>query len=356
MSSTSTPEQQPTLISVLRQSGAAIRLFDMGRRISKLTAGEFERIEQLHTPYPSPFMQQAWLGVLIWNPKKPEQNAIWFLKLPLDEQGYLVSAARDDLLNRLLQNALASQQGVLQEDALKDNPFSFKPDQEKMAMFHALAALAMQQPASAWYEAAQHYFHGETALEHWTELALQGLADFVARLDQSGNAPALTERVAALPEPALASIAALLEHTTPNAALSAQLAQRLDQALAAEHTSPLLIAALIRGLSNASDERFKQQQVLKVLQSPHAQNAEVIVAIAVRCTSALQEPSVLQPFLEQLAAGEAGQAGFSRVLADLMFMPALRALILHAFRNPARSEQLSAAIGQMFGQDFNAVH
>ncbi|MBV1787243.1 DUF3549 family protein [Marinobacterium sp. D7] len=348
----STSPPQPTLIQVLREAGAAFRLFDMGRRVGKLSADAFERIEQARTPYPLPFLHHAWLGVLIWNPKLREQNTIWFLKLPLDEQGYLVQAARDDLVHRLLQNAVNAQQGGLEEDALKDNPFAFKPDQEKMAIFHALAAQATGARPSGYFETVQEYVNGELPLERWTDLALQGLADLVVRLDDKRNASALAKRIPEVPLPALASIATLLEHTTPPLAVRNALAARLDRLLATTDTDPLLVAALIRGLSNIEDESFKQQQVLNVLQSTHALEPEVIVAIASRCHLALQDPEVLRTFLEQLAAGKAGQAGFSRVLADLMFMPALRALIMQAFRNPARSELLSKAIGEMFGQSF----
>lgn len=343
---------QPLLIHLLRDAGAAVRLFDMGRRISKLSPDRFEKIERAQVPYPEPFLHHAWLGILIWNPKARHENAIWFLKMPLDEQGYLVQAARDDLVARLLQNAVNHQQGVLEEDALKDNPFAFKPDQEKMAMFHALAAQAMGNHASPYYEDAEAYLRGQLPLERWTDLGLQGLADFIVRLDQGDHARVLAARIDELPLPALASIATLLEHCAIPLAVRDALARRLDQLLAADTAEPLIIAALVRGLSNCADETFKQQQVLKVLHSAHALEAEVIVAIATRATSTLQAPEVLQPFLEQLAAGKAGQAGFSRVLADLMFMPALRALILHAFRNPDRSAQLSRAIGEMFGQHF----
>lgn len=179
---------QALLINLLREAGAAIRLFDMGRRVDKLNIETFRKIEQAQIPYPHPFLHQAWLGVLIWNPKQRQQNAIWFLKLPLDEQGYLVQAARDDLVARLLQNALNQRQGVTDEDALKDNPFAFTPDQEKMAIFHAHAALAMGDQASPYYENAEAYLSGQLPLERWTDLGLQGLADFVVRLEQ-GDRP-----------------------------------------------------------------------------------------------------------------------------------------------------------------------
>jgi len=178
----------------------------------------------------------------------------------------------------------------------------------------------------------------------------------VVRLEQGNHARAraLAERIGEMPLPALASLATLLEHCTPPQVVAEALAQRLAQLLqATTEEESLILAALVRGLSNCADEAFKQQQVLRVLHSEHALEAEVIVAIATRATSTLQAPQVLLPFLERLAAGKAGQAGFSRVLADLMFMPAQRALILQAFRNPERSDQLSRAIGAMFGQHFD---
>ncbi|MBT00331.1 MAG: hypothetical protein CMI01_16895 [Oceanospirillaceae bacterium] len=346
---------QPLFIELLRHTGAAIRIFDMGRRVSKLTTDSFEKIEQARTPYPLPFLHHAWMGVLIWEPKQPEQNAIWFLKLPLDEQGFLVQAARDDLVRRLLENARNRQQGTPAEDALKDNPFAFKPDAEKMAIFHALAAKATGAPASAYFETAQAYCHGQIPLERWTDLAVQGLADLVIRLDESDNEQALAARVKEMPLPALNAIATLLEHVQPRVALRDALITRLDTLLASDDDNALAVAALARGLSNIADERCKQQQMLKIVQTAHAKEPEVIVAIASRATSALQAPEVLLPFLEVLAAGKGGQSAFSRVLADLMFMPAMRALIMQALRSPQRSEQLAAAVGEMFGQGFANV-
>ena len=91
-------------------------------------------------------------------------------------------------------------------------------------------------------------------------------------------------------------------------------------------------------------------QVLEqVLNSDFALEGEVIAAIATRCSHALDDTSLMHLFLERLANGKAGQAGFSRVLADLMFTPELRLQAFSAFRNPERSEALSAAIGEMFG-------
>lgn len=341
-----------SLTELLRSTGAALRVFDMGRRIGKLSLDQFRRIEDSELPYPSPFQHLAWVALLIWNPKRKDENAVWFLRLPLDEQGLVAPAARDDILKRLIQNVVNSKSGQLDEDALKDNPYSFTPEQDRMAAFHALAAREMKAAASAHYERAQAWMHGQLPVDEWPTLAYQGLADVVMRLDQDGNTDALVNQLGDMPAPVLENLCPLLENVQPSPRLQQALTDLLRQALSTDDSNR--VAALARALSNIADEPAKQAWVMEVLNSHHATRAEVITVIATRCESALLEPRVLQSFLEQLAQGEAGQTGFSRILAELMFMPVHRALILQAFRQNERSPQLEQAIGEMFGQSFTA--
>jgi len=341
-----------SITELLRASGAALRIFDMGRRISKLSQEQFRRIEDSELPYPTPFQHLAWLGLLIWNPKRKQENAVWFLRLPLDEQGLVAPAARDDLLKRLIQNVVNSHNGQPNEDALKNNPYSFTPEQSRMAVFHAMAAREMHSPASSHYERAQSWFSGQLPPDEWPTLTYQGVADFIVRLDQDGNAAALHRRLEQMPTAVLETLCPLLEHIQPDPSLQSGLAQRLEQSLA--DSNPNRVAALCRAISNIPDENTKQRLVQAVLNTPHALEPEVITVIATRCDTALMAPPVLQLFLERLAEGRAGQTGFSRILAELMFMPVYRALILQAFRNPRRSARLTQAIGEMFGQNFAA--
>jgi len=345
-----------SLIEFIRKTGAQFRVLDMGRRVQKMSADQFEKVEQGMAPYPQPFLHQAWIALLLWNQQQKEQNVVWFLKLPLDEQGYLVQAARDDLINRIYANIqmfMSEEPASEERDAMKDNPFSFQPDQEKMAAFHAYANKAMGKPASQYFESAQQYFSGQVDLDQWQNLGFQGIADYVVRLDQGNTEQKLCELLPKLPEQPLSVLSTNLENTIPGHKLYAALISRFSDTLKQGKASPEHIAALARGISNGHDEKAKQQIISELLDTDYALEPEVIVAVATRCWSALQEPTVLQKFLEKLAAGKAGQEGFSKILADLMFMPAMRALILMAFRNEDRSEALSAAIGTMFGKQFN---
>lgn len=352
-------QQFETLTDFIRQTDAQFRIYDMGRRVSKLSAETFHKVEQGHIPYPLPFLHQAWISVLMWNPKQQDQNVVWFLKLPLDEQGYLVQAARDDFLARLLEN-LMNNQGIMSteenpdgfRDALKDNPFSFKPEQEKMAAFHAKATLTTRQPASSYYEHAQAYFTGQASLESWDGLGFQGIADFVMRLEQENNQQQLTQLISQLPDTPLEAVSSLLEHAEPDEDLTQAIAQRLSLALQQPENSANLIGALIRGLSNSSAESIKLPVLQEVVSSEWGKEPEVIAALASRCWVSLQHPELLTPFLETLAVNHAGQACFNRVMADLMFIPTLRALSLRAFRDESRSAELSKAIGGLFGESF----
>ncbi|MCV6589317.1 MAG: DUF3549 family protein [Marinobacterium sp.] len=343
-----------SLTDLLRQSGAQLRIFDMGRRVSKLSAETFHKVELGQITYPTPYLHHAWVALLMWEPTKKAQNVVWFLKLPLDEQGHLVAAARDDLYQRLLQNA----HNLLQvedsgdasqvRDALKDNPFSFTPDQEKMAIFHANAAVAMGNPASRYYEFAQQYVRGEAPLDSWPSLGYQGLADLVIRQESANNAAALAERLADMPDEPYEAFCTALENTVPDHRIFSAVEQRLQATLQSE-TRANHIAPQIRAISNGRNLQTVQALLTQVLAHKVSLEAEVIAAIATRCSHALDNQALMLQFLEQLAAGKAGQAGFSRILADLMFTPELRIQALSSFRNPERSEALSIAIGEMFG-------
>jgi hypothetical protein len=344
-----------SLTELLSTSGTQYRILDMGRRISKLSKDQFDKFEQGLIPYPAPYLHQAWLALFIWNPKHSEQNVVWFLKFPLDEQGFLVQAVRDDFLGRLMQNIqqmLDNQTLDEQHDALKDNPFSFTPDQEKMAMFHALASKMTHQPPSSFFDGAKAYFSGDLGWEHWQGVGYQGIADLVARMEEGNHTAYVLNALQRLPNEPLTALSTCLEHTKPDHTLFRALLDRVNKELNNSLPNTALLAAMLRGLSQGHDQASLRTLLLDVLKSPCANSAEVMVAIATRCHETLNFPDVLHHFLEALAISEAGQSGFSRILADLMFIPTLRVLILRDLRNPDRSEALSKAIGEMFGQSF----
>ncbi len=338
-----------TLTDFLRSTDASFRIFDMGRRISKLSQEQFQKFERAEIPYPLPLVQHAWLGIMIWNPREAGQHQIWFLKFPLDEQGLLVQAARDDFLNRLAKivgSQLLDQDG--ERDPLKDNPFSFTPDQEKMAAFHARATRILKQPASGYYEPAREYFSGLRGFEHWDQLGLQGIADVVARLDERGNDALLTGAIDKLPVTPLEALCAGLEHEIPGHRLSSALDQRLQQELRLPETTPNLVGALLRALSQSHSEEIRRQALQRVLESRFGPEIEVLAAIASRCWQELRDEQIRRLFMDRLAINSAGQQSFNLMVRDLVFVPGMREPIMSSFRDPQRGEDLSRAIGAFF--------
>jgi hypothetical protein len=348
-------EANLTLTGLFEQAGTELKIYDLGRRIRALSADEFLRIEQMQTPYPTPYQQHAWLALLLLNPENRAQNAVWFLKLPLDEQGYLIGAVRDDILGRLLKNVEQSVAGVPQDDALKENPYAFKPSDEKMAVFHALAARESEQSASEYYEAVQAYLQAEPLNDLWQNLALQGLADFVIRIDQGDNEMRLAQRLAELPKGMETLLLELLEHSRYSDSLTSALHERFSATLADANCNAIRVALLLRALSPSNLDAALKSQLLELLQRPQGGHPEVLSALATRCENWLMDSQLLHAFLEALARGEAGQLGFSRILVDLMFLPVHRVLILQALRNEGNSEVLKSATAAMFGSAFSGA-
>ena len=344
-------ENAITLTELFNKSGTAMRIYDLGRRIRSLGRDEFERIEAISTPYPTPYLHHAWIALVLWNPKQNSENAVWFLKLPLDEQGFMIPAVRDDIVNRLLTNVQHSVDGVPVEDSLKENPFMFKPSDEKMAIFHAKAALDQGLAASAFYEPVQQFIADPTLSTGWENLSLQGLADFIVRLDATDNQSNLARSIANLPDALTAQILALLEHAQPDLELSKTLADLVADTLK-NSGDPIKISLLLRALSGSRESSFLIESLKEVLNSDASRSAEVLSAVATRCEGALMDPSTLKLFLERLAAGESGQTGFSRILADLMYLPVHRVLIVQALRSAETSPKLKSATAAMFGSAF----
>ncbi|MFT6917286.1 MAG: hypothetical protein ACJAWL_003644 [Motiliproteus sp.] len=340
-----------TLSDFIQSTDASCHLFDMGRRVSTLSGASFQRFEQAQTPYPLPYLQQAWIAVLLWNPDQPLQQVIWFLKLPLDEQGLLVQAARDDFLRRLLRSV--GDQGLEQlaeQDPLKDNPFAFTPDPGKMAAFHAQAGLLLKQPASAFYQPGRDYLSGLRGYDNWQALGLQGIADICSRLSHDSNAAVLSRAIEHLPLAPLEAFAAQLEHLPPPEPISQALSRRLELSLAADDCGPVTLAALLRGLSLSHSEALRQDALRKILASRFAPELEVLAATAGRCWQDLREPDLCNAFLEALARNSAGQSGFNQILAELLFIPGMRSHIMTGLRNPERSDILAGALGGFFAQ------
>lgn len=335
----------------LDQTGNAWRIFDMGRRVTRLPEGAFRKFEEGSAPYPYPLQQHAWLGILNWSPRVADEHFIWFLKLPLDEAAGLVPAARDDFMYRLLKtlknSACASQDSRQIEDALRDSPYGFTPNQERMAVFHARALRTMGRPASSYYPHARDYLSGAVGYDQWAFVGMQGIADVCARLDQDGNAALLASALPRLPEQPLEAVCKCLENEEVPTALAEAIVNRLDGVMGDGDSRSLQVSALLRALSCARATGLRRAAITKVLESDYRSSIDVLVTVSSRCWEDLKDGALCRRYLEALADAGEGQI-FNAVVADLLYIPGMREPVLSQLRDPARSERLAAAFGGFF--------
>ena len=348
-----TSKKITTLSEFLHHSGAKYRVFDMGRRVAQLAPDEFVNFEGAKKPYPYPFQKMALFGVIFWNPAVPEEHYVWFLKLPLDEQGLLIQAARDEflvmLLDRVGECMLATEEGNNIEGALKDSPYTFNPREDKMAAFNAQATKNLAIKPSQFYAEALAYYTGKKDLNEWQSLGMQGVADVAVRLDDYEETLGLIETIPKLADEPFLVLSTFLENSEPAAGIVEVLAQRVDMELQEKQPDIARLCACLRAASNSPARGLVDQMVMHTLKHRCSQNIEVLAVISGRIWRVLEQDHICQLFVEKLVENDAGYSGFSQLLADVMFMPGIRVHIMQVLRSPNRSDKLSRYVGRMFG-------
>lgn len=341
-----------TLAQFLHQSEAEYNVFDMGRRVVKLSADEFVSFEKATAPYPYSLQKKALLGIVFWNPKQADKQYVWFLGFPVDEQGLLVQAARDEflvmLLDRVGECMLAVENGNKIESALKDSPYTFVPQQQKMAAFNAQVTKYLSMPASSFYKPALAYFSGISDRDHWQSLGMQGVADTAIRVaDNDEKTIDIIKVLPHLPEEACTIFSIFLEHAEPVARLVEAFGQRLNMQLQQKEPDVNQICICLRAVSNSPAQGLVDEMVKRVLKHSSSQNIEVLATITGRIWRVLEQDLLCQMFLEQLAHNNAGQEGFNQLIADVMYLPNMRQHIMVAIRSPQRSKALTLAVANL---------
>ncbi len=326
-----------TITELVAASGATLKVFDMGRRIQAMDPRTFQQIEGLRHPYPSPYLKHAWLGLLSCHPTRPEQNGIWFLKLPLDEQNLLEPASRDAFVRYCADRMVSGDQSDQGEA-----PCSFKPDANRMAYFHAVASRDLGAENSRFYGIARAYLSGDMGWENWQQLGLQGLAEVVAGLDRDDNQTLLAQAIGFLPSVPLNVVLGFLESQSPGQLLTSAINDRLA-AVIKDGATPADLAAFARALSHSQNIQQRRLLLQAMLQHHESRSIEVLAAISSRCWADLEGPLLLV-FLEALACNEQGQDAFIALVGDMMTLPGMRHRMLAAFADESRSDTLNDAI------------
>ncbi|ASK68601.1 hypothetical protein CF168_06765 [Shewanella bicestrii] len=327
-----------TLSQFLTTAKTQFQVYELGRRVQHIDMLAFHQIESLVTPYPYPIQGHAQFAIVFWN--ESQQHFIWFLKLPLDEQGLLSPAPRSQFIEMVLTALGQDPTQPLtdeQQDRLANNPFSFKPSQEKLAVFNALVRKQLGLSASIQYEFAVQYLSGQIAPSEWQHIGLQGLSDVCVRLGELDHEQQL---LASFDNSAIEVQIALcqcLEHLH----LTEGLANKLYAKFVA--APPEYQAYYLRALASHTE---LSQQALAHLQQTDRLEANELISIAGRNWTVLKQELSRSIYLEALARQP--QAFFNQIFADIVAIPSLRNHLLGELRNPNRSVQLSQAIGGLF--------
>ncbi len=322
-----------TLHDFFVRSGAAVRLYHLGRRVEPCEMSTLAAFETGELAWPTPWQGQARLG-LVFRLGDMREPVIWFLALPLDEQGQLVPAPRDAFLQRLLETLGRSVASVGREDGeavdnlMQDNPLPFTPSLPFQALLHARASRDLDLPASQHLEPVEDYLSGQRAVD-WQALGLQGLADFAVRMD-AVDQNRLAARLPSLPGEVLTSLCYCLEHVAIGAPLAHAL--RSSGEAAARSGDIEAFSACVRAVAGAETE-VAGVWYDELLADADACGPDLLAAIAGRGWQHLESAERLPRFLARLADCEA--ADFMSVARDLALIPRLRLPVLMTLREAA---------------------
>ncbi len=337
-----------TLTDFLQASKCQFRIYDLGRKVCKISNSDFKKIEHNEVAYPYPIQQHAFIAITFWQVAAQKEHYIWFLKMPLDEQGLLKITAQTSFIKMVMEamgNELTGDISKKLQEQLASNPFVFKPNAEKLAIFNAAINASFIRPASSFYNSAQQYFTGINGWDNWQELGIQGIADVTARLEFDNNQQNLINALPHLPQQPLQSLALCLENQNKIASELAQvIADRATIELQANNQDNAIL--LLRALASAPAVGITKTLLQQQFESSLIHNEHWYVGIVGRCWQQLEDETLLNRFLETLANQQA--ALFPQLFADLVAIPSLRNKVLQQLRLPARSPALSQAIGVLF--------
>ncbi|MGC3872629.1 DUF3549 family protein [Halomonas sp. GXIMD04776] len=325
--------------------GASARFYTLGRQVAPCPASILSAFEAGDLAWPWPWLDHAQFAC-IFQIGDRDDPLIWFLSLPLDEQGLLDPAPRDAFLQRLLETLGATASPDTDHSAkridnlMQDNPLTFTPNMTQRAMLHAHASHDLARAASEHFESADAYLTGQTPEEQWQTLGLQGVADFVVRHDdQQGNELAL--RLPALPLEVLRPLCHCLEHKPLSDALTRSLIERGEQA--ALEGDIETFCGCVRAVGQ-SDKEIVGAWYDELLEDSAACGPDLLAAIAARGWPQLEDAERLPRFIERLAQDEGTH--FAMMIRSLALIPRLRLPLLISLRQADQESQTRQRLNQ----------
>jgi hypothetical protein len=335
-----------SISALLSLSDSQYCIYDIGRRVDKISKEQFEKIEAAQLPYPYPIQGHALLAITFWQ-KQSASPYLWFIKLPLDERGLLNQGARNHFIAIIIEalgDNLTVSPTEQQEALLKKNPYHFTPAQYKLAAVNSVVSSLLKQDASKFYAPAQSYLSGDNGWQSWQEVGVQGLSDFAFRLNEDNNNDTLANTISYLPEQVLVPLCSALENITLSAEVIMQITSRYQREINDNNNTAAI--ALLRALASSTEHPFSHKFLTSLI-TDKALNDEILIIIAGRLWPILSTEKVLSVYLEHLIKDHDNEL-FSAIFKDLVAIPLIRPVLLQAIRSPKRSPDLAQAIGMLF--------
>jgi hypothetical protein len=332
-----------TISEFLLHAGTNYRIFDMGRAIRPIDSQLFLNIELGSIAAPYPRQQHAWFGIIFFTPNLNQEYYIWFIKLPLDEQGLVMSAARQQFL-QIVVDALGQQLDKNANNQLPENPFTFVPAQQLRADFNSISRQAVGLPPSQHHELAVQYVQSPQIVE-WQKISIQGIADVLAFIQQDDIENAFIQQFKNFaPEVQLAFCNSFENHCISPTCT----AMLLDWWRETPFEQARLVA-LLRALSQSNEQVQLSAFIQQVLEHNDWLTQDVMIILAARHWQSLHDIELMSVFMHKLA--ETNTELFGGLFRDLVQIPDTRAKMLSILRMPDKSSHLALAIEQLFANE-----
>lgn len=334
-----------TISEFLLQAGTEYKVFDMARAIRAVDPQLFLEIENATVPAPHPRQQHAWFGIVFYNKVMSDERYIWFVKLPLDEQGLVIAAARQQFLQIVVEAlGLSLDKQSTPNNQLPENPFTFVPNQQQLADFNSISRVELGIPLSKHLPQLEEYLVNPDCHD-WRTVPVQGIADFAASIRHDGHKALLMKHFSKLVPEIQHALCSSLENHPIDADISELIIAWHSQDRDHEQRLHSALRALCQSQSTATVKLF----LTAILNAESGQSEVMLMLIAARHWRYLKDTSILNMYVEHLS--HCPQEVFVGLYSDLVQIPEIREEMLGILRWPEKSPQLTQAIGYLFGQN-----
>ena len=343
--------------------GCDANYYDLGRNITKITPQQAIQFDRKQQVYPFPFRQHAWLACLLKmkNTKAKaanteDQSVIWFIKMPLDEAGCLNLGTRDHFIKSIVDKILHKGTEAGLSEALEDSPYAFKPDQERMASFHAILGKDLHKAPSNYFDDVVKYLSSDLSQDDdsWQTLGLQGIAELASRVDEEKYQALIEKAIQHAANPVVSALCHALEHETLPSSLQKTVIEKL-----LHEQDALMQASYLRALSRADLNDTLLLPLFGLLGSLTEckdDDLHPIAALAAKCPHWLgQSPQLLRIIMEKLAHREDGYIAFKQIAAELSQHPEAKQPLWTLLRSGHISPKLAQAVSYIFTQTPRSV-